>query len=202
MVPRNLNHFFKQQAAKALGEARGSQFVFKDLRDSYNEAILDSNVNEEIKDTLMGHLRESAKSSYSLSTASVVRIYRDEVFPNLTVNGWKHKQQATELDALHETVQGLTNALSHIEMENASYKTRIDGLHQQMTDLVDTTKSQTEEQARMKAVVQEVIASNMQMHKEYDVLYMLINSSEDSPVIRQFRELAKTFRMNWEDDNH
>ena len=73
MSNRNLNHFFKNHAVKALGEGHASKLVFKDLRDSYNEAILDSNVNEEIKDTLMGHVRESTKSSYSLSVASVVR---------------------------------------------------------------------------------------------------------------------------------
>ena len=200
MVPRNLNHFFKQQAVKALGETRGSQLVFKDLRDSYNEAILDSNVNEEIKDTLMGHLRESAKSSYSLSTASVVRIYRDEVFPKLTVNGWRHKQEASEVEALRERLDGLTGALSQVERENASYKTRVDGLHQQITDLANTTQKQAEELEKMTDVVNDVISSNIKMHKEYDVLYMLINASEDSPVIRRFKELAKTFRMNWDDD--
>jgi Asp/Glu/hydantoin racemase len=57
MSTRNINHFFKNHAVKALGDNRSSKLVFKDLRDSYNEAILDSNVNEEIKDTLMGHLR-------------------------------------------------------------------------------------------------------------------------------------------------
>jgi integrase len=59
MTPRNLNTFFKELAIKALGLKRGNQLVFKDLRDSHNEAILDSDVNEEIKDTLMGHLREA-----------------------------------------------------------------------------------------------------------------------------------------------
>jgi len=34
MTPRNLNHFFKDMSVKALGENRGGQLVFKDLRDS------------------------------------------------------------------------------------------------------------------------------------------------------------------------
>ena len=60
MNRRNLNYFFKDLAVKALGEHRGGELMFKDLRDSFNEAILDSEVNEEIKDILMGHTRPSA----------------------------------------------------------------------------------------------------------------------------------------------
>jgi len=75
MTSRNLNAFFKENAVKALGDNRGNELVFKDLRDSYNEAILDSDVNEEIKDTLMGHLRKSAKANYSISIGTLVRTY-------------------------------------------------------------------------------------------------------------------------------
>jgi hypothetical protein len=144
MSPRNLNHFFRNHAVKALGEARGSQLVFKDLRDSYNETILDSNVNEEIKDTLMGHLRESAKSSYSLSVASVVRIYHEEIFPKLAVNGWSLKQKASEVDVLVKRVDDLMTALSQIEAENSVYKTRIDSLQVSMGDM-ESKFSETEE---------------------------------------------------------
>jgi len=135
MINRNLNHFFRNHAVKALGENRGSQLVFKDLRDSYNETILDSNVNEEIKDTLMGHLRASAKASYSLSTASVVRIYHEEIFPKLAVNGWSLKQKASEVDELAKRVDGLVSALAQVENENKGYKTRIDSLQQSMVEM-------------------------------------------------------------------
>ena len=53
MNRRNLNYFFKDLAVKALGEHRGGELTFKDLRDSFNEAILDSEVNEEIKCIVM-----------------------------------------------------------------------------------------------------------------------------------------------------
>ena len=55
--PRNLNTYFKELAVKALGEHRGGELTFKDLRDSFNEAILDNEVNEEIKEILMGQER-------------------------------------------------------------------------------------------------------------------------------------------------
>ena len=135
MTPRNLNHFFKDMSVKALGENRGGQLVFKDLRDSYNEAILDSDVNEEIKDILMGHLRESAKANYSVSFGTLVRTYREKIFPRLAVNGWRLKQKASEVDRLVDEVQELRNALTHLEGEKASYKTRIDNLQKQIDNI-------------------------------------------------------------------
>lgn len=145
MTPRNLNHFFKENAMKALGDNRGSELVFKDLRDSYNEAILDSDVNEEIKDTLMGHLRESAKANYSISIGTLVRIYREKIFPRLAVNGWRLKQEASKVDRLRIDVESLKNALKHVESENASYKTRMDNLQDQVSALGMELKESREE---------------------------------------------------------
>ncbi len=80
--------------------------------------VLVSSAREEIKDTLMGHLRESAKSSYSLSIASVVRIYHEEFFPKLAVNGWSLKQKASDVDRLVQVVEDLRDALGLVEKEN------------------------------------------------------------------------------------
>jgi len=145
MTPRNLNHFFKDMSVKTLGENRGGQLVFKDLRDSYNEAILDSDVNEEIKDILMGHLRESAKANYSVSFGTLVRTYREKIFPRLAVNGWRLKQEASKVDRLRVEVEGLKNALKQVEIENASYKTRIDNLQEQVTTIDNELKKSQEE---------------------------------------------------------
>jgi len=145
MTSRNLNAFFKELAVKALGENRGSELVFKDLRDSYNEAILDSDVNEEIKDTLMGHLRKSAKANYSISIGTLVRTYREKIFPRLAVNGWRLKQEASKVDRLRVEVEGLKNALKQVEGENASYKTRIDNLQEHVSTLDKELKKSREE---------------------------------------------------------
>jgi len=145
MTPRNLNHFFKDMSVKTLGENRGGQLVFKDLRDSYNEAILDSDVNEELKDILMGHLRESAKANYSVSFGTLVRTYREKIFPRLAVNGWRLKQEASKVDRLQVEVEGLKNALKQVEGENASYKTRIDNLQEQVTTIDNELKKSQEE---------------------------------------------------------
>jgi integrase len=125
MLKRNLPKLFKKRAIASLGETRGASLKFKDLRDAFNENLLDCNITAEVKDTLMGHLRESAKSSYSLAIASVVRIYREKVFPSIAVNGWTLKQQA-------KGYSELKLALKQLETENIAYKKRIDGLHERI----------------------------------------------------------------------
>jgi integrase len=180
MSPRNLNHFFNNHAKKALGENRGAKFVFKDLRDSYNEIILDSNVNEEIKDTLMGHLRESAKSSYSLSIASVVRIYQEEIFPKLAVNGWSLKQKASDVDRLMLVVDELRGALSQVENENGSYKTRIDNLQSQVGKIM---KTQQDHQEWIRQVTENSDGIKKDILDNYEGVYEAIASLRGQYVV-------------------
>ena len=125
MLKRNLPKLFRKRAIASLGETRGASLKFKDLRDAFNENLLDCNITAEVKDTLMGHLRESSKSSYSLAVASVVRIYRENVFQSIAVNGWTLKQQA-------QGYLELKLALKQLETENIAYKKRIDGLQEQI----------------------------------------------------------------------
>jgi len=160
MTPRNLNHFFKENAVKALGENRGTELVFKDLRDSYNEAILDSEVNEEIKDTLMGHLRESAKANYSISLGTLVRTYREKIFPRLAVNGWRLKQRASEVDKLRNAVEEFRGALSQVEVENSSYKVRIDNLQQQVTTLMEKEERREEQVERLRGYIYDSVVDS------------------------------------------
>ena len=69
---------------KALGDLYESlPKLADDIAEGYQgacEVLLDCNVNGEVKDTLFGHLRESAKSAYSISLASIVKIYEKEIF--------------------------------------------------------------------------------------------------------------------------
>ena len=175
MNRRNLNYFFKDLAVKALGEHRGGELTFKDLRDSFNEAILDSEVNEEIKDILMGHVRPSAKGNYSFSTASIVRIYREQIFPKLAINGWALKEKASEVDVLKKTVDDLKNALSHVESENASYKTRVDNLQEQVTSLAEQSQLQNETMKQ----IQERLSNYTDLKDGYDSVIRAIADISD-----------------------
>ena len=81
-------------------------------------------------------------------------------FPKLAVNGWSLKQKASEVDGLIEAVEGLKVALKMVESENSGYKTRIDGLQENMeamkTDLSDLKKN-------MNATIKRFIALGLQM---------------------------------------
>ena len=170
MSPRNLNQFFKDMSVKTLGETRGSQLVFKDLRDSYNEAILDSDVNEEIKDTLMGHLRESAKANYSISMGTMVRTYREKIFPKLAVNGWRLKQKASEVDKLAKAVEGLRDALTQVERENTTYKTRVDNLQTELAR-IEEEKVSIEDLQSLEDKYESVLSYMKSLGEVFDVFY-------------------------------
>ncbi len=200
MNRRNLNYFFKDLAVKALGEHRGGELTFKDLRDSFNEAILDSEVNEEIKDILMGHVRPSAKGNYSFSTASVVRIYREQIFPKLAINGWALKEKASEVDSLKEEVKRFREALNLVESENTAYKTRVDNLQSNLEAVKEVSVGQAGEIKELTGLVNEMVESVANWHKDYDVLYMWIQSMGDNETIREFKEIRKKMKYNWDDD--
>jgi integrase len=123
-IPRR----FKDYSIKALGEMRGSKLQFKDLRQSYNEAILDAQVQPEVKDTLMGHIRKGSKASYSISSASVAKIYQDKIFSKLAVNGWLTKKHA-------EGYPELKTAISQLESENNALRTRVNLLQTKVDDI-------------------------------------------------------------------
>ena len=104
---------------------RGSKLQFKDLRQSYNEAILDAQVQPEVKDTLMGHICKGSKASYSISSASVAKIYQDKIFSKLAINGWLLKKHA-------EGYPELKTAIGQLESENNALRTRVNLLQEKV----------------------------------------------------------------------
>ena len=105
----------------------------------------------------MGHVRPSAKGNYSFSTASIVRIYREQIFPKLAINGWALKEKASEVDMLVKEVFELKNALAHVESENASYKTRVDNLHETVSKLVEAEADREAQFERLNQYIHESI---------------------------------------------
>jgi len=124
-----LNKRFNDLAEKALGKERASEITFKNLRDSYNEILLDSGIEQEIKDVLMMHKRTSAKSRYPVSVGTIIREFQEKVFPLISIDGWRLEGRAAKTEELTRRVVELEKALNQVEEENASYKTRINALH-------------------------------------------------------------------------
>ncbi len=140
---RHPNIWVKESAVKALGENRGTQIKFKDLRDSFNNVIKNhEGLKQELADRLMGH-SIGAKSAYVTGQA-VSNAYR-ELFPKLTVNGWMFKEKAEGYDELSGEIDNLKNAISQLEDENAAYRTRINSLHENQEKLIEAVKRQSQE---------------------------------------------------------
>ncbi len=139
---RHPNEWLKESAIKALGEKRGTQIMFKDLRDSFNDVIKSHDeIKQEIADRLMGHTPKGSRGEYYVSPTTIVESYR-LVFPKLAVNGWNRKKQVAELDELLEKVDGLVSALTLVEKENNAYKTRVDNLQTQLGEIAETQRDQ------------------------------------------------------------
>lgn len=130
-----INMMWNRITEKALGGKRADQIRFKDLRDAFNTAIIDSEVAQEVKDRLMGHKLDSARGAYEYSEASIVRIYEEKIFPRLAINGWRQQRKASEVEELEIRVETLSYALNKVEEENTAYKTRLDNLQQIVTSL-------------------------------------------------------------------
>jgi len=104
MNPRNLNHFFKELSVKALGEHRGGELMFKDLRDSFNEVILDSEVNavDELKNAL-AHV-ESENSAYKTRVDALQDSINNAV--------WEFRR----MEALHSVQMGKLFEKGYLDM--------------------------------------------------------------------------------------
>ncbi|MBD3173347.1 hypothetical protein GF326_12855 [Candidatus Bathyarchaeota archaeon] len=150
-------------------------------------------------DILMGHARPSAKGNYSFSTASIVRIYREQIYPKLAINGWNLKQKAVKVESLAEKVEKLSKALTSLELENNSYKTRIDNMQTQLGTLVDKTEKQGKVIDSVKESFRELALANEKMHREYDLLQIWISGHENDELVREYKEMIEKFRMNWDE---
>jgi integrase len=138
---QSITKAFNALAAKALGEKRANQITIKDLRDSFNMALLDAKIKQDAKDHYMGHKLDSARGAYAYSDAGLVEIYRERVFPKLTVNGWKYEKAKDQITEMAQKMEDLSNALKHLESENRAYKTRTDSLQEE----IETIRRDTNE---------------------------------------------------------
>jgi site-specific recombinase XerD len=72
-----------------------NEFKVKDLRDSFNEACLESKINPELKDCLFGHKRSGAKEHYSVSQKAIIEAYKT-VFQIVSVNHRTYESKGYE----------------------------------------------------------------------------------------------------------
>jgi len=125
---KTISSNFKDVARIALGEKRGNQVTFKDLRDYYNSVLLTCDLPDQYKKVLFGHKPSGSEGSYEYSEADVMKNYIEKAFPKLSTDGWDSKVRASEMGQLNKKIDNLTEALTQVEKENITYKTRLNNL--------------------------------------------------------------------------
>jgi integrase len=100
----NISQTIKDLAFKGLEKEKAERFKFKDLRDAFNQALLEVQISQEFKDSFMGHKRDGARSSYPMSDNAAVETYR-RVFPLLSIN--HIRQRRADTDELKDLVKNL-----------------------------------------------------------------------------------------------
>lgn len=70
----------------ALASKVGVECKPKDFRDSFNEVLLESEMKQEVKDSLMGHKRAGARGAYSISRRAITNAYK-MAHAGLSLNG-------------------------------------------------------------------------------------------------------------------
>lgn len=104
---RHFNQWFNDCATKALGEKRAKEITFYNLRDSFNNVIKTTpELKQETADRLMGHSVQGSRANYYVEPDYILEVYRDQIFPRLTVNGWKYEKETAEFGAIMEEVDG------------------------------------------------------------------------------------------------
>jgi site-specific recombinase XerD len=98
---RTINDSIKSAVEKAHPK-RVSEWQTKNLRSSYNDALLRGNIQREVKDRMMGHKLESARSSYECSENTIREAYQ-KAFKYLSINhGTQAKTDLVILKQEHE----------------------------------------------------------------------------------------------------
>jgi len=117
-----------------------------DLRDAFNDIVARANFKGEIKDSLMGHKLLGARADYYVSQETIALKYR-EVFDDLTVNGWKHKDEELDemrqkVDSLsesdvqhHDTIKALATSVNLLRVENKELRKTIEEIRGKIVNI-------------------------------------------------------------------
>jgi hypothetical protein len=63
----------------------------------YNSALLQAGIQGEIKDIMMGHLRQGARAHYGYDSATITENY-EKAFPYLSINGLQSRNDIEKLE--------------------------------------------------------------------------------------------------------
>lgn len=111
---RFINDAMKSLCEKAHGKQLCKEFKTKNLRDSYNDALLRSEVKQEVKDLMFGHKRLGARGHYHCSPTTIKEAY-SKAFKYLSINHGTQTKQA--LKQVQQSIIGLSQTIAKQQNE-------------------------------------------------------------------------------------
>ena len=73
--PRSISERLGELAIKAFGDERAKDFQVKNLRDYFQNALIQSGVNDKVIDSMMGWKKAGAKEHYKISQETILQAY-------------------------------------------------------------------------------------------------------------------------------
>jgi site-specific recombinase XerD len=129
---RTINEAMKSLAEKAFGKEKAREFKTKALRSAYNSALLRADIKSEVKDLMMGHVRQSARKHYDYDSETIKEAY-SKAFDFLTVNGIQARQDATKLK---EEIEGLKTVNANLQRQLNDTNKTIEGLQAMIREVL------------------------------------------------------------------
>ena len=124
---RTIAESFKAIVEKACPE-KANLWQTKNLRSSYNDALLRAGIVQEVKDVMMGHKRQGARGAYTCSEATVRSAY-NEAFKYLSINGGQ--QARKDFERIEQSMTSLAEIVTKQKVE-------IEDLRQKLGDLTES----------------------------------------------------------------
>ncbi len=126
---RAIHEAMKSLVQKTFDEEKAKEFKTKNLRSSYNSALLRAEIQpQEIKDVLMGHKRRGARAHYSYDEITIKEAYA-KAFQYLTINGIQSRKDIEEIRKSQFTQAKLITQLGE---DNEKQKAEIDNQNERI----------------------------------------------------------------------
>jgi hypothetical protein len=156
---RGINETMKAIVAKAYN-GKAELWKTKHLRDAFMNALEKARITQEVKDSMVGHMRQGSRKEYGISEDTIKSLYA-EAFKFITINGFgSTSRKVEELETqTNEKLRVLTDIMTQLRTENEGFKTEIgklsDAIDYLVTDLGKDTEDKYKrhmEDVRRKAV--------------------------------------------------
>jgi integrase len=138
---RGINDMLKSVVSKGFN-GKAKDWKTKHLRDAFMNAVLQAKTTQEVKDAMVGHMRQGARNDYAITELTIKTAYA-EAFKFLTINGYgSQSRKLAELEQKMDTqTKTLTEIITELRTENKQLKEQLANIQQTQIGIVSVLKS-------------------------------------------------------------